>query len=237
MSESRTSKEFHRRVFDLTLALYRVSDFFPQGEALRKQLREKANDIFGFITEYGYTAEIERESFFILGKIESLKGYLAIARSMSFVRPINISVLEREYEGLADFFRKELERAKTIPEVLEEKKTTQKELEELPTWAEFSQKENAHTVPLKQKKNENLNTEVRSMTSEHKPSEGELNNRQKRILERLQEINQAKISDFFAFFDGISSKTIQRDLQDLVTKNLLKKDGEKRWTIYTLNVL
>jgi len=48
-------------------------------------------------------------------------------------------------------------------------------------------------------------------------------------------VNQAKISDFHSFFGDISSKTIQRDLQDLVSKSVLKKEGEKRWTVYSIN--
>ena len=93
----------------MTLAIYRVTDFFPQGEALRKHLREKANEIFGGISEYGFLTDNEREAISILAKIQAIKGYLGIARSMRFVRPINITVLEREYDFLADFFGRELE--------------------------------------------------------------------------------------------------------------------------------
>jgi predicted HTH transcriptional regulator len=61
-----------------------------------------------------------------------------------------------------------------------------------------------------------------------------VNERQQKILEYVKQTSQAKISDFFTFFTDISSKTIQRDLQGLVAKNILKKEGEKRWTIYSL---
>ena len=54
MSSSRIPQEIHRIIFELTLALYRVTDFFPPNETLRRQLREKANEIFGSVTEYGY---------------------------------------------------------------------------------------------------------------------------------------------------------------------------------------
>ncbi len=60
--------------------------------------------------------------------------------------------------------------------------------------------------------------------------------RQKMMLEHLTKNGPVKVSDFFSRFSDISSKTIQRDLQDLVAKNILKKEGEKRWTVYTLNV-
>jgi DeoR/GlpR family transcriptional regulator of sugar metabolism len=62
----------------------------------------------------------------------------------------------------------------------------------------------------------------------------QMSERQRKIVEYVQKIPQAKISDFHAFFSGVSLKTIQRDLHDLVERNILKKDGEKRWTMYSL---
>ena len=52
MSDAGNLKEIQRKVFDLTLALYRVTDFFPKDEALKRSLREKANEIFGLANEY-----------------------------------------------------------------------------------------------------------------------------------------------------------------------------------------
>lgn len=62
-----------------------------------------------------------------------------------------------------------------------------------------------------------------------------VNERQKTILAHLKESHQAKVSDFYPFFQEVSSKTIQRDLQNLVAKDILRKAGEKRWTTYVLN--
>ena len=61
-----------------------------------------------------------------------------------------------------------------------------------------------------------------------------MNERQKVILGQVAEKQLVKVSDFYELFRGMSTKTIQRDLQDLVLKRLLKKDGEKRWTVYSL---
>ena len=64
----------------------------------------------------------------------------------------------------------------------------------------------------------------------------EPNPRQVKILEYIATSREAKISDFFSVLAGVSSKTIQRDLSELVDKNFLKKQGDKRWTTYSLNV-
>lgn len=249
MADSRITKEIHRRVFELTLALYRVTDFFPQGEALRKHLREKANEIFGGISEYGHSLDQDREAASISAKISSIKGYLGIARSLRFVRPINLTVLDREYDFLADYFGKELEHFKEDPRPIKKdvnytspntlaKPTAiegqSSKSSELPTWAEFSAgsgaKSSKNTGPSTAKEK----TKTAVLVTNQKAASGEVSDRQKRIIEYIQKTTQAKISDFFTFFGNISSKTIQRDLQDLVLRDVLKKEGEKRWTIYSL---
>lgn len=225
MYESRISKELNRRVFELTLALYRVTDFFPQGEALRKHLREKANEIFGGMSEYGYTVDIERETIGILAKTEAMRGYLELARGHKFVRPINITVLMREYESLADFFIRELDEIKGQSVKRDDPPAEQKKKEP----AEKRPVDRVLAVPLQKKS--------APEKKEKQPSiEGSaLNERQRKIVTHLKEASKAKISDLSTVFIGVSSKTIQRDLQDLIVKNILKKEGEKRWTTYYIN--
>ena len=222
MLNSKVPKELQQKIFELTLALYRVTDFFPPGEALRKHLREKANEIFGCVAEYGYANELEREAVKTLARIEAMRGYLKIARSLRFVRPINLAILGRDYVFLGDFFSKQVEgldrtkkenREEPMAErpLTEDIKGDSKSVKDLPTWQEFSTPVTGDNVK-------------------------DLNERQQVILSHLKQFQQAKISDFFSVFGGISSKTIQRDLQDLVAKCMLKRAGEKRWTIYSLNV-
>ena len=62
MSYVKAKKEIQRNIFELTLAVYRVTDFFPQGEVLRRQIREKTNEIFTRVTEYGNSEDVDRKS-------------------------------------------------------------------------------------------------------------------------------------------------------------------------------
>ena len=239
----RLSKDLEQRLFDLTLALYRVTDFFPPGEILRKHLREKANEIFSQTLEYNYDSDAAASALKILGRIESVKGYQEIAKSLHIVRPINFVVLEREYIFLADFFVKELEffnqavkSSKPVitanPEMKEEKVTEKKEKKLLGPAVELQQPATVVASGGQPELHRSVNWQEFSGADSHSPLL--LNERQEAILEHLKQAQQAKVSDFYSFFNNISSKTIQRDLQDLVTKNLLKREGEKRWTVYHL---
>ena len=57
--------------------------------------------------------------------------------------------------------------------------------------------------------------------------------RQKKIVDYVKKTSQAKVSEVSTFFKGLSTKTIQRDLHMLVQKNVLKREGERRWTSYS----
>lgn len=282
------SKDLEKRLFDLTLALYRVTDFFPPGEVLRKHLREKANEIFSQVLEYNYVEDPKNTILKILGKIQSIKGYLGIAKSLSLVRPINLIILEREYIFLADFFDKPSNTASAtsvaaptlvgtaevdiIGKELDSFNQADKSVQTVdavskietkldnensavikpsPVVVESDPNKVAEFIPSGKEKGV---TEKDNLSSWQDFSKGNLaspslrdephsvrlggslllNERQEVILEYLRQTQQAKVSDFYSFFSNISSKTVQRDLQGLVAKNLLKKEGEKRWTVYYL---
>ena len=60
----------------------------------------------------------------------------------------------------------------------------------------------------------------------------ELQDRQKQILEVVKEKQKCQISDFENMFPGISRRTVQRDLEFLCQRGLIKKRGEHRNLTY-----
>jgi len=299
MWHSRISQELHKRIFELTLALYRVTDLISQNEVLRKKLREKASEIFSSITEYGYYQFVMEEPLSVIAKIHTVRGYLELAKRMRFVKPINITILEREYDSWELFFKKEYEELNLpshlprIPSGLSAEMNGHRRnpsrgvLDQVGRWGGLSNKsvvksdmvrdgstspttpsvsmgDSGETLVESESKIDNKvlvePEEARSgdlqgfvkyeITAEdngcmsYKNSEksdvrdrpiaivDEVSERQMVILNHLKDQPRAKISDLYYLFSGISSKTIQRDLQDLVAKNMLMKEGEKRWTVY-----
>ncbi|TSC77789.1 MAG: hypothetical protein G01um101433_463 [Parcubacteria group bacterium Gr01-1014_33] len=249
------SHELQKKILSLTRALWRVTDLFSPKEALRRLLREKATEIFAAITEYKYRDKSSAGAGRIAGGIEVIKGYLHIAESLRIVRRVNFDVLIREYDALLLFFKKEFingeyPHGELSPWIREGKKAESADVRET-LWdnkisAPFSssREESYHDtsdIP-ETKQGENKKGEIKNVSkkdegetekesvSSHNP--GMLNERQKKIIECIGRNARAKISDLYPFFDDVSSKTLQRDLQDLVNRNLIKKEGEKRWTMY-----
>lgn len=62
------------------------------------------------------------------------------------------------------------------------------------------------------------------------------NNRQAEILKLVRSKNNLTIRDFSLVIKGCSEKTIQRELLKLVKDGVLKKEGERRWSHYSLAV-
>ncbi len=60
------------------------------------------------------------------------------------------------------------------------------------------------------------------------------NNRRVLILDLLSRKGEISISDVKDILQDLSQKTIQRELNKMVSENILQKHGNKRWTTYTI---
>ena len=67
----------------------------------------------------------------------------------------------------------------------------------------------------------------------HVPQEDK-NKRQEMILSMLKDNKVLTVKDFSKEIKGCSEKTIQRELLSLVSSGTLKKEGERRWSRYSI---
>jgi len=61
-----------------------------------------------------------------------------------------------------------------------------------------------------------------------------LNDRQIKAVDHIKENKIINLSSYKALIKNVSEKTLYRDLQDLVDKNILKEIGEKKGRKYEL---
>ena len=59
-------------------------------------------------------------------------------------------------------------------------------------------------------------------------------NRRNIILNTIQKRGSVNIKDVSAVIKDCSEKTVQRELLNLVDEGVLKKEGERRWSVYSL---
>lgn len=117
-------KNFQRRVFELCLAVYRTTSFFPAGEILSSKLKEAALQIIVLLAK----GQI-RDTIF---KAEEIEIYLGIAKEQNWIKPINFDLLKSAYLLLTDVlrqiqFKEEIiaEKQKTAVSLLIQKKEPQ----------------------------------------------------------------------------------------------------------------
>lgn len=65
-------------------------------------------------------------------------------------------------------------------------------------------------------------------------AEGPLKDRREGILSIVRDKRMASIKDISTLIRGVSEKTIQRELAALVAAGALRKQGERRWSTYSL---
>lgn len=99
-------------IFELTKAVYRVTELFPQNEVLKNQIRQKANDILSLASVYhlhnNNLSERKRLIYNVISNVSIINVYFQFSKIQEFAHPVNFDVLENEYLKLSDFFRTEI---------------------------------------------------------------------------------------------------------------------------------
>jgi len=193
------------RVFELCLAIYRVTKIFPPGEILARQLRAAAAKIIVLLAQ-------ERIRDTIL-KAEEIKIYLLIAREQKWVKPINFDLLKTAYSLLIDAIAQAESKAKEGTE----------------------KKENATPLSTNLIAEEGKgDTEKADKKPKDRLIFAGMEKRQKLILAHFSENSEAKMSDLLEVVSGVSERTIRNDLMELMSKNLIKRIGSRKGARYTL---
>lgn len=103
-------------IVKLTLALYRVTELFPDKEPLKFFLRKKANEIMADFVAKGEKSEFSEK---ILKNLEILQDYFKIAENQKWVSQKNFFVLKREYNKIV----REIKRPKSAKKGKSRRKT------------------------------------------------------------------------------------------------------------------
>lgn len=186
-------------IIKLTVAVYRVTENFPENEALRFQIRQKANNILADFICLGMNPG-KKES--VKREIEVLCAYFYIAESQNWVNNKNFLVLRQEYGKITDFIDNLLDNPiKSIKksEVIVEKIN------------------NPQRVVEKKKESRVINR------ASSNPSV-----RQKQILELLKAKNQLSLIEIKDMFSSLSSRTLRRDLSALVSRSIIDRIRQGR---------
>ncbi len=191
-----------RRALNLTLAIYRITERFPQGEVLILQLRGLGNEIAGD------AAGVEVRN--LAKKIDRLLIYFQIAQQQDWVKSLNWLILAREYKllgqeaGLAGSFG-----------------------------AEGNLGNEQAVEPMENDIASHNILRAKKRIGQRQAKSSELSFRQKRIMQELKSGTPFKTSQLVPLFvDKVSERTLRNDLQELLMRGLIRKNGSKKTAVY-----
>lgn len=210
----------YKRAERLSSAVFLVSNTITDSDELRTKIRNLALNLVEYcvaikdkITDGELKPVLKIES--VLMEMASL---LDIASVSGLVSPMNASILKQEF----DFVIKDLNE---LHQYCNEK-------------SEISQdffKENGHNLMPESLTLMSLSPKL--IKQEEAVGKGRNNrkeHREKAIIELLKAKSNIGIKDISKSIKGCSEKTIQRKLISLIKDGMVKKEGERRWSKYSL---
>lgn len=236
-----------KRAEKLASALYMVTGFVSDMEPIKWTLRERSVTLLSDMAVAEHASLSDRIDLFDIAmqatmEIESL---VAIARSGRIISDMNAEIISNGYNAL----KEAIGRGTGIPtsadmfvsELLKDDEKT------LPEGKEANKGQTASDVVLYNSQNQNrsmghiykshtqqgkglLQKRIHAHTVSH---EGKTERRMA-IIDFIKKKKEVTIKDVLSVVSGCSEKTIQRELISLVKDNVLKKEGERRWSRYSL---
>ena len=214
-------------IIKLTLALYQVSELFPEEEPLKAFSREKANEILvgtllvflnnPLILDRRQKKRLAQELF---QNIEILQGYFEIAKHQNWVDKRNFYVLEREYGAI----KEEISESGLLDKISGGEEGLRKE----------EKAEEGRDFRGRKGQEKKTGGAIGKGSERERGSEGEAptNLRHKKILEVLRGKGKAQIWELKGVFPQVSKRTLRRDFDYLLSRGFVERIGDGKNTFY-----
>ncbi len=231
----RAFKKTERLVF----ATYLVTNHIPTGESLCEELRDNTRSLLLLIAHSDNLFRNKETLSPALLQIRIILSFIDLLFVSNLISDINTNVLKRAYVDFASFLSSSVgsEHAETtnlhgifdeiaqkdtvVPVVLRD---SLKRNEEKRSDGERSIPRTPAVVSKNKKKTRNTSIKSRAIST----------NRRVVILDMVAKSGKVTVKEVAKQIPDTSPKTLQRELMNLVSEGVLKKEGNKRWTVYTL---
>lgn len=210
-----------KKLEKIVSATFLVTDLFPEKDILGEQLRSVSLDLVA-------KASRDQSLESIQGALIEFISLLNIAHQSGRCSDMNYSILKSEIDNLVQKIQKDIEGTFTLS----------KTFFDAPEVATESVREghSAH-VNVKQAQSNTApdsQTHNKRQTSRSDRVSIKKHERQEKILKLIKDMKQAQVSDLSQKISGVSDKTIQRELGVLVEQGKVRREGQRRWSTYSL---
>ncbi len=215
----------------ITAALYLVSGLLKDEEPLKWELRDRGMDLIS--SSFTASSSVPGDKNIVIqslftAALETI-SLLNVARISNLISEMNHVILVREIDNIVSMLRDKLaQNAENAGYVLSDAFFKTPSL----FTSGFKSDTKGPAGPISAQSNRGPEGhKPQAGTSDTKKSE-----RQEHIVSLLKNQSNLTIKDFSKVIKDCSEKTIQRELLDLVQKGIIKKEGERRWSRYSLKV-
>jgi hypothetical protein len=225
-------------------------------DALKTELRSLGVQLMSMIQAMSRPSKDDKNSNIshLRAHIESIISFIEIAGTIGFVSEMNAQILKKEFNLLSSELNKYQENrfggmeVKPSPRVsLRDFSLDEKSLEvmlpvyekpELLPVSDLWKNESSYQGQIKDTKGSQViqNRYNRTLSGSRiaGTETGRKDERLDKIMSIIKDKKEVSIKDISNGFNNCSEKTIQRDLNNLVSLGKIKKIGDKRWSRYIL---
>jgi len=228
------------KIKKLTNALYRVTDLLSDKEPLKWTLRNKAVIIYeNLVSVILLTGEVKDKNYILnetLNYISQLINTLELVSMGTYVSNLNFEILKKEYINLKSFIegsKDEIVAEQKLLPVCADRPETAESIEHNGQAAKSNGQKTSigHKTDVQDRV---LHKRVARKENGLKIDDRKIDDRKQKIFELIKKEGAKTISEITPLFSGVSAKSVQRDLLELVRTGKLNAEGEKRWRKYKL---
>lgn len=235
----------YRRIENVSAALFLITQDFPDQDTLKMSLRKTCLECVSKILSFISHPKVEiQEIRSLVSIVLELDSIITIGRVSGGLSEMNAGVLQKELRKIEDTLENVIS-GHTHTLVIDPSIFTDIDLQarhrqhldasvpkarSMPVATSFSK--DAKPRPVTQKPN---STNTSSPLADRQEGVVRKNERRDVILKLLAEKSNLNVKDFSSVITDYSEKTIQRELLALVDEGIIKKQGERRWSTYSLN--
>jgi hypothetical protein len=247
----------YKKTERLTSALYLISGFFDDKEPLKWRLRSLGADLLSdsLILNENSKGGNEKTITDMREAILEIGGLLSVAKNAGLMSDMNYSIIDEEFSNLMSLVssgngRSVLSRNFFTEGLYDNTKHATPKLSSgtgeraQPIQTEQTQISVPQAKPIDKGQtrtnllDEDALLDIRDKKPQKTKEAGTVtlkkNSRQNIILDIVKNMKEIMIKDVSPLISGCSEKTIQRELLAMVNAGILKKEGEKRWSRYSL---
>lgn len=239
---------FFKKTEKVITALYMVTGLLADAEPIKWKIRSLGAEMLSLTNSLKDKFSTERDSVVhaLKSHILEVSSLLDISKYAGLMSDMNVGILNNELKELGSMFERDASYgANSGSLIMDHSFFSTERTHDARTGAGASIRNETVAYP---KKHSDMHETpkahakpVRTLQSKDHADEGEFrrktekkDHRRDAILAVIRKKGKVTIKDVSLTMQEVSEKTIQRELSALIEEGILKKEGERRWSRYSL---